>query len=58
MGLVMSMILIEGVIDVTIDPRELRNMSEIEWHLRILSWNILVVCSKRIHLLIQVGVDD
>jgi len=58
MGLVMSMILIEGVIDITIDPRQLRNVSEIEWHLSILSWNILVVSSKRIQLLIQVGVDD
>ena len=58
MGLVMSMILIERVIEVTIDPGKLRNMSEVEWHLSDFSWNILVVGSKRVHFLIEIGVED
>tara|TARA_B100000780_G_C20997137_1_gene398894 strand:+ start:654 stop:890 length:237 start_codon:yes stop_codon:yes gene_type:complete len=52
MGLVMSVILIEGVVQVTIDPRELRNMAEVEWHLGIFSWLIIVVLSKWVHLLV------
>jgi len=52
MGLVMSVILIEGVVQVTIDPRELRNMAEVEWHLSIFSWLIIVVLSKWVHLLV------
>jgi len=48
MGLVMSMILVEGVIQVTIDPGELRNMAEEKWHLSIFSWGIVVSLSKRV----------
>lgn len=36
MGLIMSMVLVEGVIQVTVDPRDLRVHTQEEWHLRVL----------------------
>jgi len=57
-GLVMSVILIEGVIKVTIDPRKLWDMTKEEWHLGVLSWNIVVVLSQWVHLFVSVGVDE
>jgi len=58
MGLVMSVIFIEGIVQVTIDPRKLRNMTKVEWHLGIFSWLIIILLSKRVHFLIQVGMHD
>lgn len=57
-GLVMSVILIERIIKVTINPRKLRNMTKEEWHLGVLSWNIVVVLSQWVHCLVTVGVDE
>lgn len=57
MGLDMSMILIEGVIQVTINPGKLRNMSEEEWQLLVLGWTLLVCRSKWVHL-VELGVHD
>tara|TARA_B110000503_G_C6829433_1_gene282184 strand:+ start:84 stop:389 length:306 start_codon:yes stop_codon:yes gene_type:complete len=52
MGLVMSVILIEGIIQVTINPGELWDVTEVEWHLGVFSWLILVDLSEGIKLLV------
>jgi len=57
-GLVMSVILIERVIKVTINPRKLWNMTKEEWHLGVLSWNIVVVLSQWVHSFVSAGVDE
>ena len=36
MGLIMSVVLVEGVVQVTVDPRNLRVHTQEEWHLRVL----------------------
>jgi hypothetical protein len=36
MGLIMSVVLVEGVVQVTVDPRNLGIHSQEEWHLRVL----------------------
>lgn len=58
MSLVVPVILVERIVKVTINPRKLRNMTEIEWSLGNISWNILVVLSKRINLLIEIAVNN
>lgn len=58
MGLVMSMVLIEGVVQVTINPAELRNMTKEEWHLGVLAWLVVVSLSNWVDGLVEVRVDD
>lgn len=54
MSLVMSVILIERVVQVTINPRKLRNVSEVERHLSVFSWDVFVSLSQRVDLLVKV----
>ena len=56
-GLVVPVILLERVIQVTVDPTCLRNMAKVEWHLSVLSWLVIVELSKRVDLLVEVRVD-
>jgi len=58
MGLVMSMILLERVIKVTIYPGKLRNVTEVEWHLSVLSMDNVVILSQRIQLFIEVRMHE
>ena len=57
--LVVSVKLIEGIVEVTVDPGQLRNMTEVEGNLRDLTVGlIVVVLTKRVKLLVSVGVHD
>ena len=56
--LVMSMIFIEWVVQVTVHPRKLWNITEVHWHLLHLSWLIFVDLSQWIELLIEVRVNN
>lgn len=58
MCLVMSMILLEGIVQVTVDPRSLWHGREVPWHGGILSYFIIVVHSKWVQRLIQVGMSN
>ena len=42
MGLVVPMVLLERVIQVTIDPTQLRNVSKVKWHLSVLSRLVVI----------------
>lgn len=54
----MSVILVEGVVQVAIDPRELWNVAEEEWSLRVLGWMRLVSLPERIQFLVHIGVNN
>lgn len=54
----MSMVLIERVIQVTVDPGKLWDMAEEEWHLLVLTDGHSILLSKRIEFLVHVGVHD
>lgn len=56
--LVVSVVLVEGVVQVAVDPGELRNVSEEEGHLRVLAVLVVVPCSNGINLLVEVGVNN
>ena len=56
-GLVVPVVLLERVVQVTVDPTCLRNMAEVEWHLSVLSWLVVVELSQRVDLLVEVRVD-
>lgn len=57
-SLIMSMIFVEWIIQVTIDPWKLWNITKVHWHLCNLSWLIFVDLSKWVQLLIEVGVNN
>jgi len=52
------MILVEGVIQVTIYPRKLRDVTEEEWHLLHLLDLRLIPLSKWIEFFVQIRVND
>ena len=54
MGLIMSVVLVERVIQVTVNPIELRNMSKEVGHLRIIIWCVVVPCSDWIKCLVGI----
>jgi hypothetical protein len=58
MSLIISVILIEGVVQVTIDPWELRNMTKVEGHLGVFTWLVVVSSSNWVELLHEVRVDN
>jgi len=58
MGLIVSMVLVEGVIQVTVDPIELGHMSEEVGHLRIIIWSVVVSGSDRVQCLVDIRVDN
>jgi len=57
-SLVVSVVLVEGVVQVTVNPGELRDVSEEEGHLRVLSVLVVVPGSNGINLLVEVGVNN
>jgi len=58
MSLDMSMIFVEWIIQVTINPWKLRNVTKVHWHLCNFTWLMLVHLSQRIKFLIQVWVNN
>ena len=57
--LVVSVILVEGIVEVTVDPAQLRNVAEVEGNLSDLTVRLeVIVLTKRIQLLVSVGVHD
>lgn len=57
-GLVVPMVLVERIIEVTIDPGKLRNVTEIEWSLGLFIWSVFVVRTEWVDSLVEVGVDN
>jgi hypothetical protein len=58
MGLIVSMVLVEGVIQVTVNPIELGYMPEEVGHLRIIIWGVVVSGSDGVECLVGIRVDD
>ena len=57
MGLVVPMILLEGVIEVTVQPVELGDDTQVEGHLGVVIGRVVVTSSNGVDLLVDVGVD-
>ena len=57
-GLVVSVILLEGVVKVTIEPHELGHNTKVEGHLGVLVGTVVVTGTNGVELLVEVGVDD
>lgn len=57
-GLVVSVPLLQGVIEVTIQPVHLGNCTEEEWHLSVFVGLKVVSLTHWVHHLVGVGVDD
>ena len=55
--LVVFVMLIEGVIQRTVQPVKLRDGTKVERHLRIIVGRVVVTCPDRVHLLVDVRVD-
>lgn len=58
MSLIMFVVFIEGIIQVTIHPVELGNMTQVIRHLRVVIWSILIPGSNGIESLVKVRVDN
>jgi hypothetical protein len=56
-GLIVSVILVERVVQVTINPGKLRNMTKEERHLGIFSICVIIPLSNWIKLLVGIGVN-
>ena len=57
--LVVSVILVESIVEVTVDPAQLRNVAEVEGNLSDLTVRLeVIVLTERIQLLVSVGVHD
>jgi hypothetical protein len=56
-GLVVSMVLLEGVIQVAVEPHELGHHTEVEGHLGVLVGTVVVASANGVELLVEVGVD-
>jgi hypothetical protein len=56
-GLIVSMVLLERVIQVTVEPHELGHYTEVEGHLGVLVGTVVVAGANRVELLVEVGVD-
>jgi len=54
----MSMILIEGVVQVTINPGKLRNVTSIEWHLSVFSRNVIIILPEGKPILVETIMVD
>ena len=57
MGLVVPMVLLERIVQVTVYPTCLRNVTEVKWHLGVLSWLVVIQLPQRINLLIEVRMN-
>ena len=58
MSLIKAMVFLERVIKVSVRPVEVWNYSEVPWHLSMAVWLILVLCSQRIQLFVEIRVND
>ena len=58
MSLVVLVVLLEGIIQRTVQPVELGDATEIEGHLSVLVRLIVVSCSNRVDHFVHIGVDD
>jgi hypothetical protein len=58
MGLVVSVILLEGVVKVTIEPHKLGHNTEVKGHLGVLVGTVVVTGTDGVELLVEVGMDD
>ena len=57
-SLVVPMVLVHRVVEVTPQPRELRNVTEVERHLGVFSWLIMIISSDWVELLHEIRVHD
>ena len=58
-ALVVSVVLVERVVQVTVDPRQLGDVAEVERHLSQLAVRlVVVVLPERVQLLVEVAVDN
>jgi len=55
--LIMAMVFIEGVVQVAVQPKELWHYAQVEWHLGVVVWFVIVTRSDWIQLLVQVRVN-
>lgn len=58
MGLIMSVILLEGVIEVTVQPVELGNDTQVKGHLRVIIGGVVVTGTDGVNALVGIGVDN
>jgi hypothetical protein len=58
MSLVMAMILVERVIEVTVDPGCLRDVAKEEGHLGVVVGLVIVASSDGVQGLVEIGMDD
>jgi len=58
MGLVMTMVLVERVIQVTVHPRKLRDVTKVERHLSISIAIVVISSSNRVETLVEIRVHD
>ena len=57
--LVVSVVFVERVVQVTVDPGKLRDMAEVERQLNQFTVRlVIVVLAQRVHLLVDVGMHD
>ena len=56
--LIVSVILVERVVKVTIEPNELWNNTQVERHLSVIIRLVVVSRSDGVKFLVKVGVDD
>ena len=58
MGLVVSMVLLERVVKISVQPVELRHDTQVKGHLLVLIWSIFVTLTNWVGPLVEIGVDD
>ena len=58
MSLIMLVILVERIIQVTIDPGVLGDLTDEEGKLGVITWVIVVSGPDWVHLLVKIGVDE
>lgn len=56
--LVVSVILVEGVVEVTVEPEELWDNTEVDRHLGIVITVVVVAGANRVQGFVEVGVND
>ena len=56
-SLVVPMVLLERIVQVTIHPTRLRNVTEVKGHLGVLSRLVVIQLSQRVNLLIEVRMN-
>jgi hypothetical protein len=57
-SLIMAVILVEGVVEIAVEPKELGHNTEVYRHLSVIVAVVVVAGTDRVKSLVQVGVDD